>query len=197
MTNARIHTASELFITYGFKEVTMDMIAQELGISKKTLYEQFSNKKDLVKACVDHLFQAITKGIFEITQQNHNPIEELYIIKKFAMEHMKGERSAPQYQLKRYYPSIFKTIEEKQYNFITATIEKNIIRGIKQGLYRKSISIPLVVKLYYVGITSIKNQQLFPQAEFPAEQLQRDFLEHHLRSIVTEKGLKKLKNYLA
>lgn len=113
------------------------------------------------------------------------------------MEHMKGERSAPQYQLKRYYPTIYKSIEEKQYKFVTSTIENNIIRGIKQGLYRKSISVPLVVNLYYVGISTIKNQQLFPQAEFPAEQLQRDFLEHHLRSIVTQKGLKKLKNYLA
>ena len=87
-----IHNASELFITYGFKSVTMDDIANNLGISKKTIYLHFENKTKLVEAATLAMFELISCGIDGICQLEKNPIEEIYDIKRFVMDHLKNEK---------------------------------------------------------------------------------------------------------
>ncbi|MGI9550098.1 MAG: TetR/AcrR family transcriptional regulator, partial [Aurantibacter sp.] len=99
-----LEKATELFLNLGFKSVTMDDLAREMGISKKTIYSHFENKTHLVEACTLHLFNTISQGIDYICSLGKNPIEELYEIKKFAMLHLKDEKSSPQYQLQKYYP---------------------------------------------------------------------------------------------
>jgi len=94
--------SSELFLTLGFKSVTMDDIATALGISKKTIYVHFANKTKLVESVTFSLFENICNGIDSICDNSKNPIEELYHIKMFVMKYLKGEKSSPQYQLKKY-----------------------------------------------------------------------------------------------
>ena len=112
-----IHKASELFLTLGFKSVTMDDIASEMGISKKTIYVHFSNKTKLVEAVTFNLFDVICDGIDGICDNAPNPIEELYSIKMFVMQHLKNEKASPQYQLKKYYPLIHNELKLKQIVF--------------------------------------------------------------------------------
>ena len=81
--------ASDLFLTYGFKSVTMDDIANKLGISKKTIYLHFENKTKLVEATTMYLFECISEGINDICALEKNPIEENYSIKQIIMEHLK------------------------------------------------------------------------------------------------------------
>ena len=88
MRDKIIHKSTELFLTLGFKSVTMDDIANELGISKKTIYVHFSNKTKLVEAVTFHLFDTICDGIDDICDNAPNPIEELYSIKMFVMQHL-------------------------------------------------------------------------------------------------------------
>jgi AcrR family transcriptional regulator len=114
MRDKIIYSASDLFITYGFKSVTMDDIANAIGISKKTIYQYFENKTKLVEATTLHMFDTISHGIDCICELNKNPIEEVYEIKKFVMTHLKDEKSSPQYQLQKYYPKISGTLKEKQ-----------------------------------------------------------------------------------
>ena len=84
-----IHKAAELYLTLGFKSVTMDDIANEMAISKKTIYVHFSNKTKLVEAVTFELFENICEGIDCICNASKNPIEELYEIKMFVMLHLK------------------------------------------------------------------------------------------------------------
>jgi len=84
-----INKSAELFLNLGFKSVTMDDIAQEMGISKKTIYVHFSNKTKLVEAVTFGLFDTICNGIDHICEHAPNPIEELYSIKMFVMQHLK------------------------------------------------------------------------------------------------------------
>ncbi len=99
-----LEKATDMFLNYGFKSVTMDDIANKMGISKKTIYAHYVNKTKLVEDCTMHLFDTISQGIDHICSLGKNPIEELYEIKKFAMVHLKDEKSSPQYQLQKYYP---------------------------------------------------------------------------------------------
>ena len=103
MKDKILETAADMFLSYGFKSVTMDDIASEMAISKKTIYVHFKNKIKLVEAVTLSLFENICEGIDGICEASANPIEELYDIKMFVMNHLKNEKASPQYQLKKYY----------------------------------------------------------------------------------------------
>ncbi|MCK0155708.1 TetR/AcrR family transcriptional regulator [Cellulophaga sp. F20128] len=185
-----LEKATNLFLTLGFKSITMDDLAHELGISKKTIYTHFENKTKLVEECTQFLFQSIACGIDSIRESQKNPIEELYEIKKFVMIHLKDEKSSPQYQLQKYYPKIFKSIRQKQFAVMQSCVIENLERGLKQDIYRKNINVDFVSRIYFSGMTSIKDDDLFPIAKFPRALLMDDYLEYHLRGIITPKGRK-------
>ena len=109
-----LERATELYLNLGFKSVTMDDLAHEMGISKKTIYTHFKNKNQLVEACTLHVFNIISEGIDQICSLHKNPIEELYEIKRLVMQHLKEEKASPQFQLQKYYPEIHKTLRGKQ-----------------------------------------------------------------------------------
>ena len=191
-----VQKATELFINLGFKSVTMDDIASEMGISKKTIYAHFDNKTDLIKETTLTLFNHITCGIDNICALDKNPIEELYEIKKFVMIQLKNEKSSPQYQLQKYYPEVHATFKIKHFEKMCDCTMANLERGVEQGLYRDNIDIEFVSRIYFVGVHGIKDDSLFPINKFPKVQLFEDFLEYHLRGIVTKTGLKTLNKFI-
>jgi len=191
-----IHKAADMFITLGFKSVTMDDIATAMGISKKTIYAHFKNKTDLVKEATLALFHVISHGIDCISNQDNNPIEELYAIKKFVMMHLKDERSSPQYQLQKYYPEISKTLKGLQFDKMQECTLRNLRKGVAQGLYREQLDIEFVSRIYFIGVNGMKDDNLFPSQEFPKAKLMEDYLEYHLRGIVTKKGELTLNNFI-
>ncbi len=183
-----LEKATDLFLNLGFKSVTMDDIANEMAISKKTIYTHFENKTKLVEECTSKVFCLVTTGIDHICSLEKNPIEELYEIKKFAMTHLKDEKSSPQYQLSKYYPHIYEGVKQKQFEVMQGCVTENIRRGIEQGIYRENLNIDFVSRIYFSGVTSVKNHSLFPVTKFPIASLMDDYLEYHLRGIITPKG---------
>jgi len=181
--------AIDLFLNFGFKSVTMDDIAKELAISKKTIYSHFSTKLKLVKSATFYAFENIHSGICAICSLDENPIEEIYLIKSLVNEQLKGEKNSPQYQLQKYYPKIFKTLKQKQFESISECITDNLRRGIDQGFYRKDIDTILITKLYFNGVMGIKNVELFPTNEFSRTYLMNSYLEYHIRAIATINGI--------
>ncbi len=184
-----LSTCAEMFLTLGFKSVTMDDIAQKLGISKKTLYTHFPNKETLVNACVFYFFDYVTAEIRKITEKTSTPIDELYEIKLFMMQLIKNEKISPQFQLKKFYPEIFKALQEKQMAFMVERMSNSLEKGVALGLFRSSLNIPFVARLYFNGMMGIKDQRLFPAELFQHSQLMADYLEYHLRAICTDKGI--------
>ncbi len=191
-----LKTAVDLFLTYGFKSVTMDDIANAQGISKKTIYQYFENKTVLVEESVMLLFQIISTGIEEIRTQEKNPIEEIYEIKQFLMKNLKDEKSSPQYQLEKYYPKIFHNIKEKQMCVMEDCVGCNIERGKKMGLFRENLNSDFISKIYFNCMMALKDKSLFPLEHFSMRMLMNNYLEYHLRGICTSKGLEHLNNYL-
>lgn len=184
-----LHTSIELFLTLGFKSVTMDEIASKMGMSKKTLYAHFKNKGQLVEESSVQLCNHICDTIDEIMNSNTgNPIEELYTVKKYVMKELKGDQTSPMYQLQKYYPDVHKKITEIQFSHMNNCINNNVSKGIEQGLYRDNINVDFISRIYFIGIQGIKNLQIFPTNDFPVESLFEQYLEYHLRGIVTPAG---------
>ena len=191
-----LEKATDMFLNLGFKSVTMDDLANEMGISKKTIYTHFENKTRLVQECTFSLFNQINSGIDCICNTGKNPIEELYEIKKFVISHLKDEKSSPQYQLQKYYPKIFSTLRKKQYELMQECTINNIKRGLEMGIYRENLNVEFVSRIYISGAASIKDERFFPEGNFAPKDLQDYFLEYHLRGIVTPKGRKILNDII-
>jgi AcrR family transcriptional regulator len=191
-----ISKAMEMFLAYGFKSVTMDDLAQEMGISKKTIYAHFDNKTQLVEEGALFVYEKISKGIEEILALHKNPIEELYDIKKFVMAYLKNEHTAPHYQLHKYYPKVYQMLQNKQFDVMQECVVDNIRRGIEQGIYRENLNVGFVARIYFAGGSIIKDQNLFPIEKFPIARLMDDYLEYHLRGIVTPEGRKILNSII-
>ena len=188
--------AADMFITLGFKSVTMDDIANALSISKKTIYQHFSNKTELVKSVTTHVFGTISCGIDEIIEQSTNPIEELYDIKQYVLLQLKNEAVSPSYQLQKYYPKIYGTIKKMHFEKMHVCVIDNINKGVKMGLYRADVNTELICRFYFSGMTNIKDEDLFPSAAFDPVDVQNAFLEYHLRGICTQKGIEKVEQLI-
>ena len=181
--------ATDLFLNYGFKSVTMDDIANALGMSKKTIYQHFNNKTKLVESTTLYIQKVISEGISKICSLNKNPIEEIYAIKHFVSDHLKNEKSSPQFQLKKYYPNIYKSIKGHQFELMYRCIQTNINRGVQLGIYRKNMNIDFITRLYFNCVMAIKDDDLFPLKTFSKTMLVENYLEYHLRGICTNKGI--------
>lgn len=190
MKEVILQKATELFLNLGFKSVTMDDLANEMGISKKTIYTHFDNKTKLVEECTTNLCSSIARGIEDIIAQQKNPIEELYEIRRFVMTHFKTQKSSPQYQLQKYYPKLYKTLKKRQFAAMQECVMANVKRGMAMGMYRDNLNVEFVSRMYFCGVTGLKDPTLFPPARFSLPQLMKDYLEYHLRGIVTSKGRK-------
>lgn len=196
MKDKILFNATEMFLNLGFKSVTMDDIARNSGVSKKTIYANFSNKTDLVEAVTNYLFDSVCAGIDCIHEQKKNPIVELFEIKKFVMTHLKDEKSSPQYQLQKYYPAIYSNLNKKQFEVMQESIKENLTRGMKMNLYRKNLDTDFIARIYFNGMIGIKNKDLFPLRDYSMNTLMNFYLEYHLRGICTPKGLEELENQL-
>ena len=188
MKDQIIKMASEMFLNLGFKSVTMDDLALQMGISKKTIYTHFANKTELVEQSSLYVFSEISTGVATICNQQMNPIEELYEVKKFALVNLKNEKASPQYQLRKYYPKIHNQIIQKTFDMMQDCVLLNIKRGIEMGMYRENLDPEFVSRIYFAGVNSIKDDSLFPRQQFPLVLLNDIYLEYHLRGIVTPKG---------
>jgi len=187
--------ATEMFLIQGAKGLSMDSIANEMGISKKTIYKYFNTKRELIMAGSEFLFHKIINGIHEIMELNENPIKEIDLIKDFVFEILKNESTSPYFQFQKYFPKIYQSLITRQFTEMNKCITENIKKGIEQGLYRSEINTKLISRFFFIGVSNIKDPILFNPIQFSAIEVQDIYLNFYLRGICTQKGLDYLFNY--
>jgi len=180
--------STELFLKLGFKSVTMDYLSSEIGISKRTLYEYFSKKENLIYEVSNRLYEEISDGIESIYSLKKNAVEKHFIIKDFILEYLKYENPGSMYQLSKFYPKIYDQLIIKQYTKMIECVTESIKTGINEGLFRNTINEEIVARLYYSIMLNFKNVEIFDPKKFNSELLHETFIEYHIRGICTEKG---------
>lgn len=194
MKDKIIAKATEMFLKLGFKSVTMDDIACEMCISKKTIYKFFMNKDVLIKEATSSVHKVMHQTIDTIVAKNYNAIEENFEIRKMFKEMFKSTDTSPIYQLKKHYPEIYHDVITREIDECSMVFSQNIKKGIQQGLYRSSINSENYVKFYYTLIFSINENTVL---ESDALKLELEALEYHIRAMATEKGIIELQKQLS
>lgn len=188
-----IKKATDMFLKLGFKSVTMDDIAGEMCISKKTIYKYFSNKEMLIEEGTEVVHQKIHALMDEVVSQNHNAIAENFQLREMFKEMFQSFDQSPAYQLKKHYPEIYQKMMANEIEDCSQMFRQNIEKGIKQGLYRTETDVEAAVKFYYTLIFSINENT---RLEKEAYELEAKALEYHTRAIATAEGLIELEKNL-
>ncbi|HKO76640.1 MAG TPA: TetR/AcrR family transcriptional regulator [Flavobacterium sp.] len=188
-----ISKATELFLKLGFKSVTMDDIACEMCISKKTIYKFFCNKEILIAESTEMVHKTIHESIDTIAAKNYNAIKENFEIKKMFKEMFKSGEASPAHQLKKHYPEIYDKVMSREINECNTVFKQNIEKGIQQGLYRENLEIDIYVKFYYNLIFSIHGMT---SSEKESQKLELQALEYHTRAMATPSGIIELEKQL-
>jgi len=182
----------ELYMKYGIKSITMDDVARELGISKKTLYQYVTDKDDLVGKVMDNEIAIRQEEICNCFRIGYNAIEELFEISILMNKLMRDQNPATEHDLKKYYPQHFQKIVNARREGIINYILLNLKKGIKEGLYRKEMNKEVIAKLYLWRIENAQISELFSAEEFSSIKLFVELLNYHVRGIATEKGIVEL-----
>jgi len=196
MKQTIIQKAGEVFLKYGFKSITMDDIANELAISKKTIYKFFKNKEQLVEQTVSHVHETMHREIFCICDKGYNAIEENFEIKNMFKNMFKNSDDSPMFQLEKYYPKTYNKIMVNEFVMFKDCILTNLKKGTQEKLYRDDIDEELITKFYFSLAMSVHNSNLHTYNKNTLNKLETSVLEYHTRAIATLKGLKILEEQL-
>lgn len=197
MKEAILEKAKDMYIKLGFKGVTLDDIAQEMNISKKTIYQHYSNKNELIEAVAKLLLNTISCDIDGIMEMKYDPIDELFQIRKHLRKTLEGDLQVPIFQLSKFFPEISKHVRDEQFAKMHDGVKENLIRGVKDGLYRPDINVEFISRIYFTGVAGTKDADIFPESIFNVHEVTKLYLEYHLRAICTQKGINTLETHLA
>lgn len=193
MKDRILQKSTDMFLRLGFKSITMDDIACEMCISKKTIYKYFSNKDVLIEQSVEMVHKEVHETIDKIVAQNFNAIEENFEIKRMFREMFKSAESSPIYQLKKHYPEVYAKALSSQIEVCETCFRDNILKGINEGLYRENLDIDNYIKFYYTLIFNINENTA---SGIEAEELEVKALEYHIRAMATLAGIIELEKHL-
>ncbi|MFK8270725.1 TetR/AcrR family transcriptional regulator [Capnocytophaga stomatis] len=190
-----IIVARDLLIDLGIKSVTMDDIARKAGVSKKTLYNHFKDKTDLIRTVVLYVSSKLNEQAKALMSSEQNPIEQLYEAERFFSCQPVIVNNSPQKQLQKYYPKIYKEMQNKQLEEVGGLILQNLKTGIELGMYRKDINLDFTMRLYLHIMIESGNDLLFFK-DYDKNIISASYLEYHIRAIATPKGVAILEEIL-
>jgi AcrR family transcriptional regulator len=192
-----VEQAHRLFMQYGLRGVTMEDLAREMGVSKKTLYVHFTDKNSLVEAAVASFLsqhQAAAEAIF---QTSPNPIDQLWGIAGAIQSQLQQVKPSVYLELRKYFPSAYKLFENYQQQSIRKQVVANLIGGIEAGWYRASLNPEILSRLFIQLMPMKMDLLIFQPDRFDFNTLHREMLMYHMHGICSSKGLEYLTQHYA
>lgn len=189
-----IGKVGELFKKYGIKSVSMDDIAQQLCISKKTLYQYFKDKADLVVKVVNSHNCDHDKKFVDLINSEMNAIDALIEVSKHLIEMLKDINPPILYDLRKYYPELTKDLIVNRKDHVYNNIKTNLLKGIEEGLYRQDVNPDIITAIYVKRMDDIFLEEDSYLNRFAQHEIFSQLFIYHIRGIVSEKGLKYFEN---
>lgn len=190
-----LERAHELFNKYGIRSVSMDDISTGLGMSKKTLYQYFADKEELVDACFGGVLNHHRQQCQVDQKRAENPIQEMFLALDMMQEMFAEMNPSVLFDLQKYHPVAYKKFQEFKYSFLYKVITSNLQRGISEELYRPEIDVDVLARLRIESVMLPFNSDVFPANRTHLIHIEQQLFEHFLYGLVTSKGQKLIQKY--
>jgi len=192
-----IKRATDIYMRYGIRSVTMDDMARHLGISKKTLYKYVSDKNDLVNKAIQDQLETDMCNVHEAIKNSANAIAEHISISRKLIQQMKNVQPAVFYDMKKYYPEAWNLYQCHKHEEIFKTIVTNIEGGQEQGLYRDDIHPEITAMLYIQSVDVLFSDEMVKvMATYDFVTILIEKMKYHIYGLATEKGIIEFKKQL-
>lgn len=195
MQDRIVNKARDLMFQTGVKHVTMDELASQLGISKKTIYTYYKDKDSLVTAVVEKELANHTLICDQSMIAADNAVHEIFLLMAVIQQMFNRMNPLAMFEIEKYYPLAFEKIKNHKDDYIYSMISMNLDKGIKEGLYRKEIDINILSK-YRLETSLIPfNIHLFPPTKFDLLKVNLQIIEHFVYGVATIEGHKLMDKY--
>jgi AcrR family transcriptional regulator len=191
--NKLFENIRDLFVKYGIKSLTMDDIARQLGISKKTLYISFANKRDLVKKVMEYQISTVQCEVENECIEGENAIDELMGIGRKVNEGLSDAHPSIMFDIQKYYPQAWRVLMNHKEEFVFNKMLTNLKRGMSEGLYRDNLNPEVITKAFMVMTEAMMSNQLAIPGKFNFQELHLELMRYHIRGIANGKGREYLK----
>ena len=180
--------AEELYMRYGIRSVSMDDIAAQLGMSKKTIYQYFADKDELVDAVVDAEIAHMQADCMECFNKSQNAIDELFITLDSVIEQFSNMNPMLLHDMEKFHHNAFQKFRKHKNEFLLRIIRTNLERGIKEGLFRPEMNVDIISKFRLESMMIAFDVNLFPTSRYTLAGVTKEIIEHYLYGIATLKG---------
>ena len=195
-TRERIrHKADELFMRYGLRSVSMDDIANSLGISKKTIYQFFADKNELVDAVLEETLNYNSQNCDRNRSDSANAVEEIFLSMDIAEQIFRNMHPSVIYDMQKYHPQAFARFLKHKNDYLYNIISKNLQRGIKEELYRPEIDIEILSRFRVESMLMTFNPEFYLSQKHNLAEVEQQLIEHYLYGIASLKGHKLILKY--
>jgi AcrR family transcriptional regulator len=190
-----LKAAESLFMKYGVRSISMDDISRHLAVSKKTLYQHFADKEDIVyMACQAHI-DSIASRFLDITRSSKNALDELTKFSTCMKKNTEDTNPSLLFDLQKYHPKAWGVWLNHKNKFIRDSMIRNLKQGIQEGYYRPEINVDIVAAMRLELVQLPFDENAFPPSRFNMAQVQMEIFDHFVHGIVTEKGRKLYQKY--
>jgi AcrR family transcriptional regulator len=190
-----VEQAAELFLRYGVRSVTMDDLAHHLSISKKTIYQFFKDKKDVVKTCVGHILAREFSDFEAIKRNSRDVMEEVLLLSDHLRRMLRHMNPGLLFDLKKYYPEAWEMYQQQKQECHLGNIREALERGQREGLVRSDIDIDIVAKHRMESVEMGFNPQIFPSDRYDLTTVQLQLFDLFVHAIATPQGLEAMRRY--
>jgi AcrR family transcriptional regulator len=187
--------ANELMMQYGIRSVSMDDIAAALGISKKTIYQYFADKDELVEAVIREKIEHNQQCCLRDKSVAKNAVHEIFLAIDMMQEMFQNLNPTVLYDMEKFHPASFKQFLTHKYDFLFRIISQNLERGKAEELYRADINTEILVKARLESMMLAFNQQLYPKKKYSLVEVETQLTVHFLYGVATSKGFKLITKY--
>ena len=187
--------AHELFMQYGLRSISMDDIATSLGISKKTIYQYFADKDELVDAVVDVEFRK-NESICEYDRSNSkNAVHEIFMAMDMLVQMFSSMNPSLVFDMQKYYPKAFQKFHKHKNDYLYNVIRDNIIRGVSEELYRPELKIDIIARFRVESIMIPFNPEFYTKLKYNLAEIEEEFILHFIFGMASLKGYKMIVKY--
>jgi len=184
----------ELFRKYGIKRVTTDDIARETGISKRTLYENFKDKEEIIKNCIEYYSNEKKKEVMDIVNKSENVVEAVYKICKWSEELRKGFNPLFFEDLKKYHFKIYDDLI-KNNSLRVNNIRVLLKKGINEGIFRKGLNSEMIAKFLDEVVKILHDEEIFNPLKYSEKELFNNIIMPFFIGLSTDKGRELIEKY--